>query len=167
MRGYFDGDGCIWNGKRKKMWVKDPRCKAGGRERIIHNVKFTVTGYIPFIFAYQDYLVKNLKFNRTSLNFYKTHPDICTMEYSGRKNIKALYDLLYKDATIYLPRKKKKFEEIICALSEKSLSEMGLIARTPEMVISSQASSNEVEGSSTIPEMEVEASASECPTPNE
>ena len=89
------------------------------------------------------------------------------MEYSGRKNIKSFYDFLYKDATVFLPRKKKKFEEIICALSEKSLSEMGLIAGTPEMVISSQASSNEVEGSSTTPEMVVEASASECPTPNE
>lgn len=147
--------------------MNDSKCKSGRRERIVHNVKFTVTGYIPFISSYQNYLVQNLKFNKTNLNLYKTHPDICTMEYSGRKNIKALYDLLYKDATVYIPRKKEKFEEIICALSEKSLSEMGLIAGTPEMVISSQASSDEVEGSSTTPEMVVEASASECPTPNE
>lgn len=23
--GCFDGDGCIWNGKRKKMWVKNEK----------------------------------------------------------------------------------------------------------------------------------------------
>ena len=44
---------------------------------------------------------------------------------------------------------------------------MGLIAGTPETVISSQASSDEVEGSSTTSEMMVEVSTSECPTPNE
>lgn len=27
IRGYFDEDGCIWNGKRKKMIVKDSSCK--------------------------------------------------------------------------------------------------------------------------------------------
>ena len=74
--------------------------------------------------------------------------------------------LIYSNEYIEL-EKKKKFEEIICALNEKSLSETELIAGTPEMVISSQASSNEVEGSSTIPEMVVEASASECSALNE
>lgn len=45
----------------------------------------------------------------------------------------------YSSATIYGERKKAKFEKILCALSEKSLSEMGLIAGTPEMAISSEA----------------------------
>ena len=49
IRGYFDGDGCIWNGKRKKVVVKDSRNKTGYRERIIHNVKFTITGNYTFI----------------------------------------------------------------------------------------------------------------------
>lgn len=167
MRGYFDGDGCIWNGKRKKMWVNDPTRKEGRRERIIHNVKFNITGYVSFISAYQQYLIDNLGFKQTKLNSRRINSDICTMEYSGRQNIKKFYDFIYKDATVFLPRKKKKFEEIICALNEKSLSETELIAGTPEMVISSQASSNEVEGSSTTPEMVVEASASECSALNE
>ena len=59
-----------------------------------------------------------------------------------------------------------KFEEIICALNEKSLSETELIAGKPEMVISSQAS-YEDEGSSTIPEMEVESSDSKSSALNE
>lgn len=167
MRGYFDGDGCIWNGKRKKMWVNDSKHKNGRRERIVHNVKFNITGYISFISAYQQYLIDNLGFKQTKLNSHRISSDICTMEYSGRQNIKKFYDFIYKDATVFLPRKKKKFEEIICALNEKSLSETELIAGTPETVISSQASSNEVEGSSTTPEMVVEASASECSALNE
>jgi hypothetical protein len=46
IRGYFDGDGCIWNGKRKKMVVKDSTRKEGYRERIVHNVKFTIAGTV-------------------------------------------------------------------------------------------------------------------------
>jgi hypothetical protein len=44
IRGYFDGDGCIWNGKRKEMVVKDKERKSGERIRIIQNVKFSITG---------------------------------------------------------------------------------------------------------------------------
>ena len=49
IRGYFDGDGCIWNGKRKKMTVKDERHPGITREKIVHNVKFTFTGNVLFI----------------------------------------------------------------------------------------------------------------------
>ena len=51
IRGLFDGDGCIWNGKRKKAIIKDKTCKSGKRERIIHNVKFTYTGNVGFVSA--------------------------------------------------------------------------------------------------------------------
>ena len=89
------------------------------------------------------------------------------MEYSGRGQLKKFYDYIYKDASIYTDRKKLKFEEIFCALDEKSSKDTSLIAGTPEMVISSQASDNRsVEGSSTIPEMGVESSDSKCEAPN-
>lgn len=170
IRGYFDGDGCIWNGKRKKMLVNDPKCKSGVRERIVHNVKFHFTGCIDFISGLQQYLIDKVGFKKNKLNIY--HRDYqsdknCMMEYSGRGNIKKLYDFMYKDCdNLYLKRKKEKFEEIICALDEKSLSETELIAGTPEMAISSQAEFNS-EGSSTIPEMEVESSDSKCSALNE
>lgn len=51
IRGLFDGDGCVWNGKRKVMTVKDSSRKEGTRERIIHNVKFTYTGNFVFVNA--------------------------------------------------------------------------------------------------------------------
>ena len=61
---------------------------------------------------------------------------------------------------------KLKFKEIFCASEERSSEDTSLIAGTPEMVISSQASDNSDEGSSTIPEMGVESSDSKCEAPN-
>lgn len=141
IRGYFDGDGCIWEGKRKIMSVKDKERKSGKRERIIYNVKFTITGNYEFINSLQDYLCKQLGFRKTKLNFSKAKikKHICTMEYSGRQQIQAFYNYIYNNATIYEEVKRKKFENIICAFVEKSAIETTLIEEKPEMVIVSQA----------------------------
>ena len=120
--GYFDGDGCIWNGKRKKMIVKDSKCKNGYRERIIHNVKFTFTGCVSFIEPLQDYLVsKGIVKKKTKLNYSKaknpntpTCDKICTMEYSGRGQIKNLYKYMYSKSPIWCKEKKLKFKKILC-----------------------------------------------------
>ena len=167
IRGLFDGDGCVWNGKRKIMKVKDSSNSSGFRERIVHNVKFTYTGNYEFVNALQDYLVKYLGFKKTKLNFSKAKntKHICTMEYSGRGQLKKFYDFIYKNATIYGNTKKLKFEEIFCALDEKSSIETVLTEETAEMPIVNQASQEE--GSSTIPEMGVESSDSKCTAPNE
>ena len=60
--------------------------------------------------------------------------------------------------------KKLKFEKIFCASEEKSSEDTSLIAGTPEMAISSEASIEE--RSSTIPETGVEPSDSKCEAPN-
>ena len=173
IRGCFDGDGCVWNGKRKKMKVKDASKPSGYRERIVHNVKFTYTGNYEFVNALQDYLIRKLGFKKTKLNFSKaknpntpTSENVCTMEYSGRKQMEKFFNYLYTDAKIFGKRKYNKFLETLCALEEKSSKDISLIAGTPEMVISSQASDNSDEGSSTIPEMGVESSDSKRETPN-
>ena len=62
------------------------------------------------------------------------------MEYSGRGQIKRLYDYMYKDANIYCDEKYNKFNKIFCALDEKSSIETVLTEETPEMVIVNQAS---------------------------
>lgn len=167
IRGLFDGDGCVWNGKRKTMKVKDSSNPSGFRERIVHNVKFTYTGNYEFVNALQDHLVKYLRFKKTKLNFSKAKntKHICTMEYSGRGQLKKFYDFIYENATIYGNTKKLKFEEIFCALDEKSSIETVLTEETAEMPIVNQASQEE--GSSTIPEMGVESSDSKCTAPNE
>lgn len=167
IRGYFDGDGSVWEGKRKKMVVKNDHRPGEYRERIVHNVKFNFTGSSTFIPYLQKYLIEKYGFSETKLNYSKAKDDHrhCTMEYSGRKNLYKLYDIMYSSATIYGERKKAKFEKILCALSEKSLSEMGLIAGTPETVISSEAEKSE--RSTTIPGMEVGGSLPKCPTLSE
>jgi hypothetical protein len=138
--------------------------------RIVHNVKFHFTGCKDMLIKLENYLNNAIGLPIVKINSTHSRPEqsdrIGMLEYSGRKNVKKFYDYIYKDCgEFYIPRKKEKFEEIICALSEKSLSEMGLTAGTPEMVISNQAEKSE--GSSTIPEMEVELSDSKCPTLSE
>ena len=171
--GCFDGDGCVWNGKRKRMKVKDSSNKNGFRIRIIQNVKFTYTGNFNFVNSLQDYLIRKLGFKKTKLNFSKaknpntpTSENVCTMEYSGRRQMKKFYDLIYKDSKIFGKSKKLKFEEIFCASDEKSSVETVLTEETAEMPIVNQASDIE-EGSSTIPEMGVESSDSKCTALNE
>lgn len=115
IRGYFDGDGCIWEGKRKKMIVKDLSRKDGIRERIIHNVKITFTGSNTFIPFLQEYLISVIGLPKTKLNYSKskTEHKHCVMEYSGRKNILSMYNFMYKNATCFSKRKKDKFEDIL------------------------------------------------------
>lgn len=114
IRGYFDGDGCIWNGKRKIMTVKDKACKNGFRDRIVHNVKFNITSNTSFITELQYYLNDKIQLPITKLYFRnKDNLNCATVEYSGRGNIKKFYNYIYDDATIYLTRKKIKFEEIL------------------------------------------------------
>lgn len=133
IRGYFDGDGCIWEGKPKIAIYKD---KNGvPKERFVHNMKFTFTGCFSFIDPLQDYLVETLGFKKTKLNYSKaknkdnnTSENVCTMEYSGKKQIEKFFNYLYKDATIYGNRKHQKFVNIICADSKKLLFETRLNA---------------------------------------
>lgn len=115
IRGYFDGDGSVWEGKRKKMIVKNDHKKYGFRERIIQNVKFNFTGSNTFIPYLQEYLINHVGLSKTKLNYSKSKEEHkhCSMEYSGRKNMKKLYDYMYSSATIYGKRKKEKFENII------------------------------------------------------
>ncbi len=146
IRGYFDGDGSVSIYK--------------------NNIKVNFSGFVDFITSLRDYLssINIVPSNKLNFGKDKVRRLFVMMEWSGKKNLQSLYKYMYSDATIYGIRKKKKFEEIICAINEKSLIETGLIAGTPETVISSQASIEE--GSSTIPGMEVESSDSKCPALN-
>ena len=146
--GYFDGNGCIWNGKRKKMWVKNEKKPGEMRERMIHNVKFTFTGCISFIESLQEYLVKvGVVKRKTKLNYSKaknsnisTCDRVCTMEYSGRGQARNLYEYMYSKSPIWCQEKRLKFEEIFCASDEKSSVETVLTEGTAEMSTVNQAS---------------------------
>lgn len=114
IRGYFDGDGCIWEGERKKMLIRDKNTKTGFKNKTVHNVKFTVTSNTNFILGLQNYLVEHLGFKRNKIfNRNKNNTAISTLEYSGRGNVKKLYDFMYNNSTICLKRKYDKFKKII------------------------------------------------------
>lgn len=120
IRGYFDGDGCVWVGKRKTMTVKDKTRASGFRERIVQNVKFTITGNATFINSLQDELVQMLGLRKTKLNFSKandpnnnTCAQVCTMEYSGRKQMQSFYDYMYEGASIWGNRKKLNLKKFV------------------------------------------------------
>lgn len=113
--GYFDGDGSIWEGKRKKMIVKNEKKPGTTRERIVHNVKFNFTGCEKFILELQNVLVEKYGFTKTKINYSKAKKEHthCIMEYSGRKNLKRLYDIMYENMSLFGQRKKDKFDKIL------------------------------------------------------
>lgn len=117
IRGYFDGDGCVWEGKRRKMKVNDSTVQKGHRIRIVHNVKFTITGNISLISSIQNILINSLDFKKTKLNTAKSKKYV-TLEYSGRGQMKAFYNYIYNDSSVFINRKKEKFDKILnCANS--------------------------------------------------
>lgn len=113
IRGVFDGDGSVWEGKRKIMTVKDKTRKEGYRDRIVHNVKFNITGTYSMMSNIQNILINILSFKQNKLNTSKNIDNCVQLEYSGRGQMKKFYSYIYKDATVFIKRKKKKFEEIL------------------------------------------------------
>ncbi len=95
VRGMFDGDGSVSNSK---------------------NPSFSLLGEIELIKSIQNILL-SYGLNRTKLE--KRHPEgdgnVIALRYCGKGNILKLYKFLYQNATIFLERKKDKFEGIICA----------------------------------------------------
>ncbi len=111
IRGYFDGDGSVWEGKRYKAIVKDSKHINGYRNRTIQNVKFNMTGTIDVITNIQNILIDELGFKKVKLNTSKRINNCIQLEYSGRKQMKIFYDYIYYNTNLYLIRKKNKFEE--------------------------------------------------------
>lgn len=93
IRGYFDADGCA--------------CLHG--KSLIFSI---VSAAKPFIEKLQDILVKELSINKTKISIKnrEQYQPLYTLQNSAKKDIKKLYDYLYKDSTICLQRKKDKFE---------------------------------------------------------
>ena len=94
VRGYFDGDGSVSGDKQKQ---------------------FSFVGTIDFLLPLQQILVKELNFSKTKLD--QRHEDredsIRALRYCGINQCITFRDWLYKDATIYLERKKNIFDSCI------------------------------------------------------
>ena len=98
IRGYFDGDGCITINSNNNSY------------------NFNILGTFDFLTAIQNEFVNSIDgYKATKISkdkrskVYKFQKGkVC-----GTKSIKNIYDYLYKDATIYLDRKKNVFEKVI------------------------------------------------------
>lgn len=87
IRGYFDGDGTVYIDK--------------------DGIKFGFYGQHDFL---QD--IKKILVNELDLSNRKIHDKetVSMITFSRKQDLINFYDYIYKDATIYLKRKKEKFE---------------------------------------------------------
>lgn len=92
IRGYFDGDGCI---SIKKNY--------SGKIFKFSSSSIKILEWISDVFKKQDIFFSDL---RKIKNYYELYT-------SKKENIYKIYDFFYTNSTIYLNRKKEKFEETI------------------------------------------------------
>jgi intein/homing endonuclease len=95
IRGYFDGDGCISRGHIEQRRIQ---FNLLGVEKFLEDIKCIIQKHIPTItnrrITYRDEVLSSLN-------------------YSSISDIKEIYKWLYNNVTVWLERKKDKFEEII------------------------------------------------------
>ncbi|MEK6882932.1 MAG: LAGLIDADG family homing endonuclease, partial [Nanoarchaeota archaeon] len=96
IRGYFDGDGSITIHRNK---IKSYQMKAN----------LNMAGSLEFLESLKE------TFNQLGLSSVtKIYPigKIHVLSFSGNSNVKKIGEILYKDATIFLQRKRDKMEEV-------------------------------------------------------
>lgn len=94
VRGLLDGDGFAAISNANKF-------------------SFGFCGNINVVTAVRDLLVSKLSLNKNAI----TKSNCYKVAFSAKKDVLAFYDYIYKDATVYLKRKKAKFDQVI--LSDK------------------------------------------------
>ena len=90
IRGYFDGDGGIYRQKEKGICAD-------------------ITSNITFVNQLGEYL-ESIGIHNT-ISIEKNKPCIGKVHFYSKDACKKLYEYFYKDATIYLERKYKRFYE--------------------------------------------------------
>lgn len=91
MRGYFDGDGSFFIGPLKEG-------------RTIEQIHFALRGTAEFLTIYRSILEETCSLEKRE-KAIRENTGIGTLEYGGNGVIGKIANYLYKDATVYLPRK--------------------------------------------------------------
>lgn len=93
IRGYFDGDGSIYV-----------------NEKVYRQPTASFLGTEQFLLGLQEIL--NIETGLSANKLYRAGNSITvkSLAWTGRNNIKLLYQYLYQDSTVHLERKKQKFE---------------------------------------------------------
>lgn len=99
IRGYFDGDGCVFENYSKYGKSKEKLCYQPG---------FTFVGTFEFLTFIND----NLPFKVKSLRLDKRTKGSYTLFIASMKRFLLLEEYLYRDSTISLDRKRKKCDII-------------------------------------------------------
>lgn len=92
IRGYVDGDGSFYH--------------ALGKGKKVKQVFFSVRGTTAFLTTFRSILEADLKLEER-IKDIRVNNGIGALEYGGNRVCKALAEYLYKDATIYLDRKRE------------------------------------------------------------
>ncbi|MEE1447971.1 LAGLIDADG family homing endonuclease [Faecalibacillus intestinalis] len=96
IRGYFDGDGCAYLFKP--------------HDQNKHRLNITFCGTEAFLIDVKNVLEKeNIHYGKI-INMNKYGSNVFNLRYGRNESVIKLYEYLYKDSTICLKRKKKKFE---------------------------------------------------------
>ena len=90
IRGIFDGDG------------------SAGQNASKNDFYFNIVGHLDLISDIQEVICKEVGLNKTKI-MNRKNKKWGYMQYRGNGNGAKLYNYLYKDATIFLERKKEKF----------------------------------------------------------
>lgn len=96
MRGYHDGDGCIYYDSEETLKNKQ---KPG----TISQAHFELRGTVDFLKYYAKILNRETTINRP--NKHIVFNVTGKLKYGGNKIVSKISNYLYKDATIFLPRK--------------------------------------------------------------
>ncbi len=124
VRGIFDADGCITKQTRKVV-------KLSGKTYSYDSGEFSIEGNKMFIIELQERIFcSTLHLPKTSLNY--SHKRISRLRYGGIDQLAKIYSYLYKDASIFMSRKKMVFEDIL--LRRERLSEWTLRKRSEATV---------------------------------
>jgi len=107
MRGVFDGDGCISIHKRRE----------GSRDTTDRGQVNICSGSIDFIQKYVDRLNEMCGITKNKIRCPKGTYSV--IDWGSFSDIEKFYDFFYKNATVYLERKKKTFEVAVSISNSK------------------------------------------------
>lgn len=97
IRGYFDGDGGITLIKPK--------------DQNIHRAKISFCADKKLSSELENLLLNKLNITSKTIDMKKYGHNILSVRFGKNEDIKRFYNYIYKDATIYLKRKKEKFDK--------------------------------------------------------
>lgn len=108
VRGFFDGDGSIHTLSKKYRLNKKPRAVISftKNEKILNRLLIILKENIPST-------SNKVKVNNAGKRMDGTKKDSFVLSFSSYEFIKSFYYFIYTDSTIYLERKKLKYDSVI------------------------------------------------------